>query len=117
MKYLLPFLFPFAAPALDVYVTWDKSPAAEMVTEYKVEWKPTLTASNWIALPAVTNGVTEVRLPATQLLVGQTLVARVTARNFLGEYGPVSDPAHFTVPSGVSTSTPITKLKVKVIAK
>jgi len=117
MKYLLPFLFPFATPALDVYVTWEKSPTAEMVTEYKVEWKPTLTASNWIVLPAVTNNITEVKLPPAQLLVGQTLVARVTARNFLGEYGPISDPAHFTIPSGVSTSTPLTKLKVQVSAK
>lgn len=109
-------VFSINASALDVFVTWDKSPAGEQVTEYKVEWKPTLTTTNWIELSAVTNGVTEVKLPPSQLIVGQTLVARVTARNFLGIYGPVSDPAHFTVPSGVSTSAP-SKLKVIVVAK
>lgn len=110
-------VFSISASALDVFVTWDKSPAGEQVTEYKVEWKPTLTTTNWVELSAVTNGVTEVKLPPSQLIVGQTLVARVTARNFLGIYGPVSDPAHFTVPSGVSTSAPPSKLKVIVVAK
>ena len=110
-------LVAIQASALDVFVTWDKSPADEQVTEYKVEWKPTLTATNWIELPAVTNGVPEVKLPSNQLIVGQTLVARVTPRNFLGVYGPVSDPAHFTVPSGVATNAPMTRPKVTVVAK
>jgi len=107
----------FSASALDVFVTWDKSPAEEQVTEYRVEWKPTLAATNWITLPAVTNGVSEIKLPSNQLVVGATLVARVTPRNFLGLYGPISDPAHFAVPSGVVTSAPMTRLKVSVIAK
>jgi len=113
----LGLLVAFQAAALDVFVTWDKSPAEEQVTEYKVEWKPTLDATNWITLPAVTNGVPEIKLPANQLVVGATLVARVTPRNFLGLYGPISDPAHFTVPSGVVTSAPMTRLRVNVVAK
>lgn len=117
---LLALLLSIAAKGLDVYVTWTPSPKEEVVTEYVLEWKPTLAYTNWLTINIVnTNNVAEVMLPPNMILSGQTLIAKITPKNFLGLLGPVSDNAFFTVPSGVGsvTSAPMTRLKAVVVAK